>query len=173
MSDRYLPFSSDDLERDMQDRQSCRVCGRTCSSTVGVCRSPVCTSALVERLEQQLAELREAVRSGEASDGYHTHNELYEFRKLYNATLFNEWAKSGKYHVHKSLRHHDGDECFGGGWFIVVAQLPAGQITNHYKLDCWDMFRVQETEKALFEYDGHTGADTIDRLKQLLQESDK
>lgn len=62
MSDRYLPFSSDDLERDMQDRQSCRVCGRTCSSTVGVCRSPVCTSALVERLEQQLAELREAAR---------------------------------------------------------------------------------------------------------------
>ena len=60
MSDRYLPFSSDDLERDMQDRQSCRVCGRTCSSTVGVCRSPVCTSALVERLEQQLAALREA-----------------------------------------------------------------------------------------------------------------
>lgn len=131
------------------------------------------TVVVVKRLEQQLAELREAVRSGEASDGYHTHNELYEFRKLYNATLFNEWAKSGKYHVHKSLRHHDGDECFGGGWFIVVAQLPAGQITNHYKLDCWDMFRVQETEKALFEYDGHTGADTIDRLKQLLQESDK
>lgn len=61
MSDRYLPFSSDDLERDMQDRQSCRVCGRTCSSTVGVCRSPVCTSALVERLEQQLAALREAL----------------------------------------------------------------------------------------------------------------
>lgn len=63
MSDRYLPFSSDDLERDMQDRQSCRVCGRTCSSTVGVCRSPVCTSALVERLEQQLAELRRGVDS--------------------------------------------------------------------------------------------------------------
>ena len=61
MSDRYLPFSSDDLERDMQDRQNCRVCGRACSSTVGVCRSPVCTSALVEKLEQQLAELREAV----------------------------------------------------------------------------------------------------------------
>lgn len=61
MSDRYLPFSSDDLERDMQDRQNCRVCGRACSSTVGVCRSPVCTSALVEKLEQQLAELREAL----------------------------------------------------------------------------------------------------------------
>ena len=44
---------------DMQDRQSCRVCGRACSSTVGLCRSAVCTSALVEQLEAELAELRE------------------------------------------------------------------------------------------------------------------
>lgn len=27
-------------------------------------------------------------RENEISDGYHTFNELYEFRKLYNATLF-------------------------------------------------------------------------------------
>ena len=27
------------------------------------------------------------------SDGYHTFNELYEFRKLYNALLFKEWKK--------------------------------------------------------------------------------
>jgi hypothetical protein len=26
------------------------------------------------------------------SDTYHTFNELYEFRKVYNAALFNEWA---------------------------------------------------------------------------------
>ena len=28
---------------------------------------------------------------GDLSDGYHTFNELYEFRKIYNAALFNEW----------------------------------------------------------------------------------
>lgn len=28
----------------------------------------------------------------ELSDGYHTFDELYEFRKMYNAALFNEWV---------------------------------------------------------------------------------
>ena len=28
------------------------------------------------------------------SDGYHTFDELYEFRKMYNAALFNEWYES-------------------------------------------------------------------------------
>lgn len=46
--------------------------------------------------------------SGEVSDGYHTFDELYEFRKLYNAALFNEWAAQGKFSVHKSKRHFDG-----------------------------------------------------------------
>ena len=31
-------------------------------------------------------------RINELSDGYHTYDELYEFRKMYNAVLFNEWA---------------------------------------------------------------------------------
>ena len=42
------------------------------------------------------------------SDGYHTFLELYEFRKVYNALLFNEWYKQGKYQVHKSWKHNDG-----------------------------------------------------------------
>lgn len=102
---------------------------------------------------------------GNTSDGYHTFNELYEFRKAYNAALFNEWAASGKHHVHKSWRHHDGELCFGGGWFIVVAVLPTGQISNHYEAKDWDLFAVPETERALFMFDGHTGADVIARLK--------
>jgi len=102
---------------------------------------------------------------GNTSDGYHTFNELYEFRKAYNAALFNEWAAGGKCSVHKSWRHHDGELCFGGGWFIVVAVLPDGQISNHYKAKDWDLFAVPETERALFEFDGHTGADVVERLK--------
>jgi hypothetical protein len=102
--------------------------------------------------------------TGSTSDGYHTFDELYEFRKAYNAALFNEWASQGKYKVHKSERHFDGEPCFGGGWFIVVAVLPAGQISNHYEMKDWDLFKVVETEKALFEFDGHTGEDVIKRL---------
>jgi hypothetical protein len=103
---------------------------------------------------------------------------------MYNATLFNEWAKEwkmyqegtlgcnkpitkGKYNVHKSLKHYDGEDCFGGGWFIVVAELPTGQITNHYKLKDWDLFKIPETPKALYEFDGHTPQDVLTRLKNL------
>ena len=68
---------------------------------------------------------------GDLSDGYHTFNELYEFRKIYNASLFNEWARLWRigeddevnFDVHKSWKHHDGELCFGGGWFIVSAML--------------------------------------------------
>lgn len=108
---------------------------------------------------------QEPVIDGNTSDGYHTFNELYEFRKAYNIALFNEWAANGKCFVHKSWRHNDGELCFGGGWFIVVAVLPQGQISNHYEAKDWDLFHIQETEKALFEFDGHTGADVIERLK--------
>lgn len=125
--------------------------------------------AKIEKLEAKLAvaEADAGPITGETSDGYHTFDELYEFRKMYNAALFNEWAAAGKYSVHKSWRHHDGEPCFGGGWFVVAAMLPSGQITNHYKSDDWHLFRIPEHGTALFEYDGHTGADTIIRLRAL------
>lgn len=110
--------------------------------------------------------------NGETSDGYHTFNELYEFRKAYNAALFNEWAALGKYSVHKSWRHHDGDLCFGGGWFIVLAVLPEGQISNHYEAKDWKLFNIPSTERALFEFDGHTGSDVLDRLKSYTPHPD-
>ena len=115
-------------------------------------------------------------RINELSDGYHTYDELYEFRKMYNAVLFNEWASQEgwngqiipKYNVHKSWKHNDGELCFGGGWFIVSAMLPTGLISNHYKAEDWDLFQVPEVEKALYEFDGHTPQDVLIRLKNLI-----
>ena len=101
------------------------------------------------------------------SDGYHTFKELYEFRKMYNAALFNEWAKQKKYSVHKSWCHYDGELCFGGGWFIVVSLLPDGQISNHYEAKDWDLFDIDVEERALFEFDGHTSKDVLERLKNI------
>ena len=111
--------------------------------------------------------LPEGVDVGDVSDGYHTFNELYEFRKVYNAALFNAWHQQGKYDVHKSLRHHDGSDCFGGGWFIVCALLPSGQISNHYRVEDWDLFKIPAFDVARFEFDGHTPKHVIDRLKDL------
>jgi hypothetical protein len=104
----------------------------------------------------------------DTSDGYHTFKELYEFRKMYNAALFNEWAKQKKHLVHKSFRHSDGEPCFGGGWFIVIAMLPTGMISNHYEEKDWDLFRIPAQETALFDYDGHTSADVLKRIKAIL-----
>lgn len=130
------------------------------------CRLPECRDAENQYWEELCKD------RGEISDGAHTFNELYEFRKLYNAALFNEWAKAGKYDVHKSLRHNEGEECFGGGWFIVVAMLPTGQISNHYKIEDWDLFDIPEHNVAKHPYDGHTAHDVTVRLKQLLQEKE-
>lgn len=104
---------------------------------------------------------------GEIRDGYHSFDELYDFRKVYNAALFNEWAAQGKYNVEKSKRHNDGELCFGGGWFIVVATLPTGQISNHYKLEDWDLFKCNEVEKQSESWDGHSPMDVLDRLTDV------
>ena len=103
------------------------------------------------------------------SDGFHTFAELYEFRKIYNAALFNVWGNYmiPQYDVHKSRKHSNGELCFGGEWFIVVAVLPTGQISNHYEAKDWDLFKIPSVEKAKYEYDGHTPQDVIARLKAM------
>ena len=94
--------------------------------------------------------------------------ELYDFRLTYNALLFNEWAENQKYEVYKSRRHDDGELCFDGEYFIVVAQLPTGQVTNHYHIRHWDMFKINEYEKVKEDFDGHTSSDVIERLQQVI-----
>jgi len=111
--------------------------------------------------------LAEEKDMGQVSDGYHTFNELYEFRKLYNAALFNEWTHKRGLNVHKSKRHSTGEDCFGGGWFIVMATLPTGQISNHYELKDWDLFKIPEF-KMSDEWDGHTAQDVAERLEKFL-----
>ena len=94
--------------------------------------------------------------------------ELYDFRLTYNALLFNEWAENQKYEVYKSRRHSDGELCFDGEYFIVVANLPTGQVTNHYHIMHWDMFKINEYEKVKEDFDGHTPSDVIERLQQVI-----
>lgn len=106
---------------------------------------------------------------GSISDGFHTFDELYEFRKLYNAAFFNELAKNKKYSVHKSIKHYEGDKCFGNGWFIVVAVLPTGMVSNHYKLKDWDLFQIPEEEKSTIPFDGHTAQDVINRMTDFVK----
>ena len=121
------------------------------------------TDTMIEKLA-----IEDESDMGEVSDGYHTFNELYEYRLLYNASMFNELAKQNLYDVHKSKRHSDGEVPFGdSNWFIVMAELPTGQISNHYEMKDWDLFQIPEKEKAN-GWDGHTPKDVAERLRKFL-----
>ena len=94
--------------------------------------------------------------------------ELYDFRLIYNALLFNEWSKHDTIEVYKSKKHSDGELCFDGEWFVVVAILPTGQITNHYHIKYWDYFQIKEYPQVKDEFDGHTSIDVLNRLKSMV-----
>lgn len=112
------------------------------------------------------------------SDGYHTFKELYHYRMLLQANWFNELYDSGFDHIdeaakkhwdlHKSWNHSDGQPCFGkDNYFIVMVNLPTGQISNHYKGEYWDLFHIDAKENAS-EWDGHTPADAADRMQRYI-----
>lgn len=114
--------------------------------------------------------------TGSTSDGYHTFDELYYYRLLYNANLVNALSFHKEsdcscfyklpIYICKSHRHSDGELCFGGGWFVVVMQTPIGQITNHYEDKYWDLFICNEVSKAP-KWDGHTPKKAAERLYDL------
>lgn len=123
-------------------------------------------AAAAPTLARAVIEMTDNLKSGEASDGYHTHNELYEYRTLYHAHATRAWMLDGV-EVTKSWRHADGELCFGGGWFIVTAQLPTGQVTNHYPERDWPLFDVPEVERPA-EWDGHTPQEAAARIRAAL-----
>lgn len=98
---------------------------------------------------------------GEMSDGYHTFNGLYYQRMV----LFAALVKAHKDRAWKSLRHEDGELCFGGGWFIVGIDTPQGSYTYHYEAKDFDLFDCEELPVAK-HWDGHTEED-VTRLLSL------
>lgn len=103
---------------------------------------------------------------GNFSDGYHSFNELYDFRLQYNAAMANLLHSTKQFTVYKSRKHSDGELCFGGSWFVVYIITPFGQISNHYHMENWDYFDIPERELAE-EWDGHSPEDVLYRLKKF------
>ena len=125
-----------------------------------------------ERLNQEIANLKKEGRLSTKgiSDTYHTFGDLYDHRMAFNVALTRaidlfKRDDSFDLQTYKSLKHHDGT--MFEGMFIVVIESPIGQISYHYNLEHWDKFKIDVLEKSL-PYDGHTPADTIDRLLRLL-----
>ena len=101
------------------------------------------------------------------SDGYHTFRDLYYQRMVLFATI----VKQNKNLAWKSLRHEDGELCFGGGWFIVGIDTPEGSYTYHYEIEFWSIFDCQELERGK-HWDGHTDKD-VTRLLSLISKEAK
>lgn len=97
----------------------------------------------------------------DVSDGFHTFRQLYYQRMMLFATI----VKQNKEKAWKSLRHEDGELCFGGGWFIVGVDTPEGSYTYHYEDNYYSLFDCKELERAK-HWDGHTEKD-VTRLLSL------
>ena len=111
-------------------------------------RKAICEAAHVDEID-------------DVSDGSHTFRQLYYQRMMLFATI----VKQNKGKAWKSLRHEDGELCFGGGWFIVGVDTPEGTYTYHYEANYYSMFDCKELERAR-HWDGHTEKD-VTRLLSL------
>lgn len=98
---------------------------------------------------------------GDLSDGFHTFNQLYYQRMMLFATI----VKQNRDKAWKSLRHEDGELCFGGGWFIVGVDTPEGSYTYHYEDNYYSLFDCVELKRGK-HWDGHTEKD-VTRLLSL------
>ena len=104
-------------------------------------------------------------KTGEISDGYHTFDELYDHR----CTLFLALMASNPSLSWISSKHHDKSEW--EGWFIAGMELPTGDVTYHLPNSMMGAAintgcKVMEFGK---EWDGHTAADVIKRMKEWVQ----
>lgn len=109
------------------------------------------------------------------SDGYHTFDELYEHRiELFLAVCriyfhLNREAQGPDQEVDVWMSNLHSDGSAFPGWFIVgIGTKPGEQVTYHLPLKYWDEAKnwclVRETAP---EYDGHTPADVLKRLRTL------
>ena len=111
--------------------------------------------------EKAICEVAGIKDIGDLSDGFHTFNQLYYQRMMLFATI----VKQNRDRAWKSLRHEDGELCFGGGWFIVGIDTPEGSYTYHYEDNYYSLFDCVELERAK-HWDGHTEKD-VTRLLSL------
>ena len=111
-------------------------------------RKAICEAAHVDEID-------------DVSDGFHTFRQLYYQRMMLFATI----VKQNKDKAWKSLRHEDGELCFGGGWFVVGIDTPEGSYTYHYEDNFYSLFDCIELERGK-HWDGHTEKD-VTRLLSL------
>lgn len=114
----------------------------------------------------------------EVSDGYHTMDELYDHRIELWIAICRIAAQFGKhfagldaakaevFQVWRSWEHADGS--LFEGWFILGMGKKSGeQITYHIPAARWDDCLWAEFRNSAPEWDGHSSADVLERLKNI------
>lgn len=111
----------------------------------------------------------------EVSDGYHTMDELYDHRiELYIALAKAIASRNPaadelgeqKQEIWRARTHLDGFSY--AGWFLLGIGKEKGKtITYHLPNARWDDCDFAETLERAPEWDGHTSADVLNRLKTL------
>lgn len=92
------------------------------------------------------------------SDGYHTFEELYDHRVL----LFIALAMDTN-HVAKWKPHYPG-------WPVLFLEtMKAGQISYHFPEKYLPIVEKHFSRDDNWEWDGHTSADVLERLKKLVE----
>ena len=105
------------------------------------------------------------------SDGYHNFFELYEHRITLFITLakfsYTNWLRNDEtLPAWRTKSHSDGS--VWEGWFILgLGTEPGEQITYHLPMSKWDECSFAATFEKAPEWDGHTSADVLERLKKL------
>lgn len=108
---------------------------------------------------------------GDIFDGYHTFDELYEHRIQLFLALCAQIARQpyeagGRYQIWRAKKHYDGHEY--DGWFVMgIGTKPGEQITYHLPDARWEEADFGLTLEHAPEWDGHTPADVVERLKHL------
>lgn len=106
----------------------------------------------------------EHINRNQISDGYHTFGELYEHRIVLFICLCFYLYKD--HYVWRSKAHSDGS--IFDGWFIMgIGEKKGEQISYHLPMRFWDNTLFAKTLGRAPEWDGHTSADVLDRLKSL------
>ena len=106
-------------------------------------------------------------QKGSVSDGYHTFDELYEHRcRLYMELCYQVKFSTGKA-VWCSIVHSDGT--WFDGWFVLgINKEPGKQITYHLPMKMYhEAIQFAEIIPMAPEYDGHTSAQVLERIKEL------
>lgn len=116
-----------------------------------------------EEMNEQIKNMKEfgVINTKDISDGYHTFEELYHHRTVLFATICNMYYQYYGHSAWKSKLHEDGT--MYENMFIAGFETFKGTFTYHCEMEYWDMFEIEELDKAP-KWDGHTSEDVTRML---------